>query len=78
MQESRQCTDVVVYSHTSPFSDHLREPERIFTCMGQTVRIQQGWQPGGHGGTEIGFGASVYDSAIVLSNYIENMHHEVV
>ena len=39
--------------------------------------MQQQWEKGGQGGTTIGFGASVYNCAIVLAYYIESIAIEV-
>ena len=62
---------LVVFSYASPFADTLRMESRMVTSFNRTIDIKQRWRDGGRGGTDIGFGASVYDSSIVLSWYIE-------
>jgi hypothetical protein len=74
---SASCTDLVVFSHASPFSDTLQLDSRIFTFLGSDVVMNQKWKSGGKGGTDIGFGASVYNSSIVLAHYVESMCNEV-
>ncbi|CAM9756612.1 unnamed protein product [Scytosiphon promiscuus] len=62
---------LVPFSHASPFTDQLKLRERLFTIDGHLLRIQQAWKGDGKGGTEIGFGASVYPAAYVLAEYLE-------
>lgn len=54
----------------------------MFSFFGSSLRLRQAWAPGGKGGTDIGFGASVYDASIVLSYYLESqpsvVHNKVV
>lgn len=66
-----ECTDLVIFSLSSPYSDVLKVENRLFTIFNQNITLKQQWKPGGNGGTEIGFGASVYNSSIVLSYFIE-------
>jgi hypothetical protein len=67
------CTALVPYSLSSPFHDPLKTPDRFFSFFEQKVHLQQDWKPDGVGGTELGFGASVYNSSIVLALFIESM-----
>lgn len=62
---------LVIYNHCSPFTDSLQLEERIFTFFNKNLKIKQQWSPNGKGGTDIGFGASVYHCAIALSLYLE-------
>lgn len=68
---------LVPFSFRNPFHDALRDATRWFPLAGTRVRIDQGWKPDGRGGTSIGFGASVYDAAIMLSLYLENHKDDV-
>lgn len=65
-----ECTDLVPFSLSSPFTDYLRLPERTLSLQGCEFRIEQGWEPDGRGGTALGFGASVYPAAIVLADFL--------
>ena len=69
---SSDSQELVVFSHCNPFVDSLQLDERFFSFFNSPLRIRQAWEPGGKGGTEIGFGASVYDASIVLSYYLES------
>lgn len=51
----------------STYGGRTRE-EGVLDC---TVRVKQGWRPGGRGGTSIGFGASVYDASLVLLFFLQ-------
>ncbi|CAM9576635.1 unnamed protein product [Ectocarpus fasciculatus] len=62
---------LVVHSYASPFTDQLQLRERLFTIDGKLLKIQQAWKGDGKGGTDIGFGASVYPAAYVLAEYLE-------
>ncbi|CAN0158926.1 unnamed protein product, partial [Hapterophycus canaliculatus] len=62
---------LVPFSYASPFTDTLKLRERLFTIDGHVLRIQQAWKGDGKGGTDIGFGASVYPAAYVLAEYLE-------
>jgi len=75
--ESENNNQIVVFSHASPFADVLQLEFRLFDFYGTQMRIHQNWVPDGKGGTDIGFGASVYNGAIVLSYYLERNIHEV-
>lgn len=72
-QEDGHCTDLVPYSLSSPFHDLLKVPERLFHIFATDIVISQAWKPDGSGGTELGYGASVYHSSIVLAYFIESM-----
>lgn len=73
----------MVFSHNSPYVDKLREPSRLFSFFDRAIETEvnltiiQQWAEGGHGGTDIGFGASVYDCSFLLSYYV-NQHPELV
>ena len=80
MTQESSSSALVLFSYASPFTDRLQAEERLFTFASSpekenskdsevTVKIKQKWAPG-RGGTDIGFGASVYDCSIVLSNYL--------
>ena len=77
MNSGDECTAIVPFSHSSPFADVLQQEKRYFTFFDKTVVMQQQWEEGGRGGTSIGFGASVYNCAIVLSYFIESISSEV-
>ncbi|CAB1117037.1 unnamed protein product [Ectocarpus sp. CCAP 1310/34] len=62
---------LVLHSYASPFTDQLQLRERLFTIDGKLLKIQQAWKGDGKGGTDIGFGASVYPAAYVLAEYLE-------
>ena len=68
---SSSSTALVPFSYSSPFADSLQAESRLFSLCGSEVVMQQQWQSGGQGGTDIGFGASVYPCAVVLAHYIE-------
>jgi hypothetical protein len=65
-------TDLVIFSYASPFADVLRLDKRFFSLFNKTIAVKQQWKEGGRGGTDIGFGASVYNASFVLANYIQN------
>jgi hypothetical protein len=75
--ESSSSTQLVVFSLASPFHQSLQLNYRHFSFFDRFVTIKQKWQEGGKGGTSLGFGASVYDCAIVLAKYIEANSLEV-
>jgi hypothetical protein len=66
-------TDLVPYSLSSPFHDLLKVSQRTFHIFSSDIVISQAWKPDGSGGTELGYGASVYHSSIVLAYFIESM-----
>ena len=68
---------LVPYSFRNPFHDALPDATRWFPIAGKRIRIDQAWQSDGRGGTALGFGASVYDSAIALSLYLA-AHRDLV
>ena len=65
---------LVAFSHATSWERSLRIAERYFEedVARRPLRIKQRWSANGKGGTDIGFGASVYPAAIVLSAYISN------
>ncbi|GAB9472267.1 putative methyltransferase [Globisporangium polare] len=69
---------LVPFSFRNPFHDALRDATRWFPIAGRRLRIEQGWKPDGRGGTSIGFGASVYDAAVLLALYLESHKHDVL
>lgn len=66
---------VVVYSHARV--DGLSLDSRNFDFCGQRIEIKQRWDADKKGGTKIGFGASVYNGAFVLSSFVES-HPDLV
>eukprot|EP01036_Dinobryon_divergens_P034100 gene34099-44057_t len=65
-------TDVVIYNPAKiPITVTLTLPKRDFFFFHRKITIKQKWEPGGKGGTEIGFGASVYDSSIVMAEFLQ-------
>ncbi|OWZ22039.1 putative membrane protein [Phytophthora megakarya] len=68
---------LVPFSFRNPFHDALRDATRWLPIAGKRIRIDQAWQSDGRGGTTLGFGASVYDSAIALSLYLAS-HRNLV
>jgi predicted nicotinamide N-methyase len=66
-----QIMAIVLYTAKSPHVEELkRGPQRHFRIGEHTVTMKQRWQPGGYGGTALGFGASVYDAAFVLADHL--------
>jgi len=62
---------IVCYTAKSPHVEELkRGPQRQFSIGEHVVIMKQRWQPGGDGGTALGFGASVYDAAFVLADHL--------
>jgi|UniRef100_K3WBE9 predicted nicotinamide N-methyase len=76
-QDPQAAGALVPFSFRNPFHDALRDATRWFPLAGTHIRIDQCWKPDGRGGTAIGFGASVYDAAIMLSLYLDN-HRDAV
>lgn len=62
---------LVVYSEAR-VADSLKLDSRQFNFFGKEISIKQGYEEGGKGGTDIGFGASVYNGSFVLSDYVRN------
>ena len=62
---------LVPFKLSNNFHDPLRCEERLIDINGKYIRIKQSWKSDGKGGTEIGFGASVYNCSIVLGS-LEN------
>lgn len=69
---------LVPFSFRNPFHDALRDATRWFPIAAKRLRIDQGWKPDGRGGTSIGFGASVYDAAVLLALYLESHKDDVL
>lgn len=61
---------IVLYNAACPFTDALRLPERYFDVRGVALTIKQQWKDDGRGGSALGFGASVYESAFVLADWL--------
>ena len=78
IKQTQESNALVVYSHTNPFTDLLRLPERIFSFFETNLTLRQRWKDDGKGGTGIGFGASVYNGATLLSLFIEENKAEVI
>lgn len=75
---SSSSLSLVPFSLASPFHDALREPERCVSIAGRDFRIAQAWKADGRGGTDLGFGASLYPSAIVLADFLATHADELV
>ncbi|EQC39302.1 hypothetical protein SDRG_03507 [Saprolegnia diclina VS20] len=58
---------IVPFSYASPFHATHLDPTRTFHFGDHAIVIQQQWKPDGRGGTNLGFGAHVYEAAILLS-----------
>lgn len=46
-KEDNKCTDLVVFSYSSPFNDTLRLNERFFSLFNKNIRMLQKWKSGG-------------------------------
>ena len=66
---------VTLYSHARV--DGLSLDSRTFDFCRSEIEIKQQWAADKKGGTGIGFGASVYNGAFVLSAYVES-HPDIV
>lgn len=64
------CTALVPFTLASPFGAVLQATERLIPLGGRTYSIAQRYKPDGRGGTELGFGASVYNCSILLAAYL--------
>jgi predicted nicotinamide N-methyase len=64
------CTAIVPFSLHNPAADMLRLSERRVSIGGRDYVLAQHWAADGRGGTELGFGASVYGGSIVLAHYL--------
>ena len=63
---------LVPFTYASPFADTLRLPERVVEVCGKVLRLKQRYESDGRGGTELGFGASVYNASVALSLWLES------
>jgi len=61
---------IVLFDPTSPFVDQIRLDERRIEIGPIQLSLKQQYEEDGKGGTEIGFGASVYPSSISLSEFL--------
>lgn len=62
---------IVVFNAKAPNVEDLkRSPARTFRIGDHFLTLKQNWSAGGDGGTLLGFGASVYDAAFLLSDYL--------
>ena len=59
---------VAVWSANNPYFDEKRLERRLVTVGEHRIDVRQAWCDDGKGGTEIGYGAVVYNSAIVLAH----------
>jgi SAM-dependent methyltransferase len=64
------CTALVPFTLASPFGAALQAAERLIPLGGRTYSIAQRYKPDGRGGTQLGFGASVYNCSILLAAYL--------
>lgn len=77
-------TALVPYSIASPFAETVRLAERRVTlafpgtAAPRELVFTQRYEDDGRGGTELGFGASVYGGAIALAWYISTRSPELV
>jgi predicted nicotinamide N-methyase len=69
--------ELVVFSYASPFANAKLLPERRFSFLGRDVVVRQQCREDGRGGTELGFGAAVYEAAFVLADWL-SLHGEVL
>lgn len=61
---------LVPFSYGSPFHNPKELAERFFDFGDFNVRVKQAWVPDGKGGTDIGFGAAVYEASFLLSDWL--------
>ncbi|GMI46996.1 hypothetical protein TrCOL_g11125 [Triparma columacea] len=64
---------LVVYNISNPYNDTnllKREPQRHLRIGSNLLVISQAWRSDGLGGSSLGFGASVYDAAVLLADYV--------
>ncbi|OQR91959.1 hypothetical protein THRCLA_08835 [Thraustotheca clavata] len=54
----------------SPFHASHMQSKRTFHFGSKSIVIEQQWKPDGKGGTNLGFGAHVYDAALVYNKKI--------
>ena len=62
---------IVPFSHTANWSEALKLPKRNITLFNRNLVLEQDWKDDGKGGSNLGFGASIYPSAILLASYFE-------
>lgn len=79
--DSAGSTELVPFSMFNPYTEMLKLDKRLFRFHNDSISItmDQDWKPGGRGGTNIGFGASVYDCSIVLAYFLslESISREI-
>jgi len=63
-------TMLVPFTYNNPFWDGLQAEQRCYDVAGVELSLRQDWKPDGRGGSNLGFGASVYDAAFVLSHFL--------
>ena len=71
--QSSQSSAIVIYDASNPYNDtnHLKRlPTRHLRIGPNLLSINQSWSADGKGGTSLGFGASVYDAAVLLADYV--------
>jgi hypothetical protein len=64
---------VAVWSANNPYFDEKRLERRLLLVGEHRINIRQAWKPDGKGGTEIGYGAVVYPSAVVLADELREV-----
>jgi len=64
---------LAIYSQNNPYFDERKLEHRMIEIDGHRINVRQAWKPDGRGGTEIGFGAVVYPSAIVLAHELADL-----
>lgn len=65
---------LVVFDAAASRSDHnqlKQQPERQYRLGERLVTVQQRWKDDRKGGSKLGFGASVYDSAFLLADFCQ-------
>ena len=73
--EASSSLALVPFTYCNNFIDPLQVETRMFCFPGldnSSITIKQKWEAGGKGGTQIGFGASVYNASYVLSYFLSN------
>lgn len=62
---------IVVFKHEANWSEALKIDVRVITLFGKDMKFRQRWKPDGKGGSDIGFGASIYPACILLTAFLE-------